>query len=228
MNRQERSTTHPFETPIVGLLVVCIFFFAFWRASDNSSIDRTKTNTNEEHMKIENVNNKTIAPGAFQDNSFSNSCMCPQKPGGMIAGKISNSVLLGQHKHEGNSAYTFVDCTSNAQEMVDLLQDQYTFVFGQSITRTPLGQYPPTHLYYTWDQENQSCNFYLDCGGVGECDSKSYGTGVVVRTTKPEMSQKEHMSIEENIGYGFLGTVLMIAGWFLLYGFFWIITRFMK
>jgi hypothetical protein len=170
--QRDRDTIKTFA---IAILLFGIFFLVMWRGSQIEILDAKQI---MQVKPIVNTSNSTVKP--LQDSTFLSSCQCTTDAGQVMTGAIDKTPLMGQVRHEGNSPYRFIDCQSDAQEMVNLLQDEYFFRFGQSLTRSDIGTYPPQSLHYTWDQEQQQCRFYLGCNGMKQCDKRSVASGMVL------------------------------------------------
>lgn len=163
----------------LGLVFFALFILVMWRATNGSGYgkDIAGAEIDGAEYALGQFNNATISPN--QSDVMTTTCQCPSGPGVVVQGSITESALMGQSEHEGNSPYFFADCEGDAKQMLMFLQDEEVFGYAQSITHANLGSYPPRKLYFTWDQTKGQCNFFLTCAGMGSCGQKNVATGLV-------------------------------------------------
>lgn len=121
---------------------------------------------------------KQIAHG--QDKVLAQSCACPGSAGDPpVQGRINAVAVLGEQQTEANRPYTAMECAANARDTLRYLQDEHLFQWAQSVTRDALTEFPPSQLYYTWDQNAKRCEFFFNCPGLTGCGDPNLATGLV-------------------------------------------------
>ena len=188
-------------TILFGTLMFGLFVVVMWRGSGASPSHVANAMVGEPTQapkRVRNVSNSTIIPASHKGDDpnadFLSTCVCPTSAKQVMRGEVDGVSVIGQSTHEGNSPYLFRDCQHDAADMINLLQEEFYFKVGQSMTRADLGDYPPKAMYFTWDQMTQECRFYLECGGMKQCSSSTLATGVVFPTSALIKPPEEHMS----------------------------------
>lgn len=159
---------------LVGIVLFALFIFATWRGTHGYGFGKDIAAAEN---AVANFTNATISP--YQGSAMVTTCACPNATGVVVQGEVAGKSVIGQSQHEGNSPYLYAECEGDARDMLRFLQDEEIFGYAQSMTRADLGEYPPKQLYYTWDQEKGTCNFYLGCAGMTKCENKAIATGMM-------------------------------------------------
>ena len=162
---------------LVGVVLFALFLFAMWRGTHDYGFGKDIAAAERAVAKVTNFSDATISP--YQASAIAETCSCPNAAGVIVQGAVAGMSHMGQSEHEGNSPFLFAECEGDARDMLRFLQDEEIFGYAQSMTRTNLGEYPPKQLYFTWDQEKGTCNFYLGCAAMEKCENKAIATGMM-------------------------------------------------
>lgn len=161
---------------LVGLAIFGLFIVAMWRGSQNNLPIAGAEKAIAERAEA-SYTNSTISP--TQEAILSKTCSCPANTSEVVQGTIALDAVMGQSQHEGNSPYLYENCRSDAAEMFSMLQDEQVFLYARSMVRSDIGSYPPSKLYFSWDQRTGQCNFYTSCSSMTACSDTAQATGLI-------------------------------------------------